>query len=91
MAYISGQWNVHCPVCGFKKKSGQMRQRWDGVFVCRDDWEQRHPSDVYRFKLPAEAPLPFTYEETIPASYFEDDGDLFYYSEGDGDLHLLDV
>lgn len=43
-----GENNVDCPVCGFKKKSGEMVRRWDGVYVCREDWEVRHPQDLLR-------------------------------------------
>jgi hypothetical protein len=41
--YVPGQWNVHCDVCGFKFKSGQIRKRWDGLMVCSADWETDHP------------------------------------------------
>jgi len=40
-----GAWNAICDVCGFKFKNIDLRKRWDGLMVCRDDWEPRHPSD----------------------------------------------
>jgi hypothetical protein len=40
-----GDWNAICDVCGFKFKASQMKQRWDGVMVCHEDWEMRHPMD----------------------------------------------
>jgi len=43
-----GQWNVICDVCGFKFKSGEVKTRWDGLIVCKDDFEQRHPMDFMR-------------------------------------------
>lgn len=46
--YAKGQWNCWCPVCGFKRKSGEMRLRWDGVYVCEQDWEPRQPQDFVR-------------------------------------------
>lgn len=46
--YKHGEWNVYCDVCGFKKKSGDVRKRWDGLYVCEEDWEPRHPMDLFR-------------------------------------------
>ncbi len=33
--------------------------RWDGLMVCKDDWEPRHPSDFYRPRNDVHK-LPFT-------------------------------
>lgn len=46
--FVNGQWNVICDVCGFKKKSGEVRKRWDGLIVCEEDFEMRHPLDFIR-------------------------------------------
>jgi len=35
-----------CPVCGFKKRVSEGRRRWDGEYVCKDDWEPRHPQET---------------------------------------------
>lgn len=43
MAYKSGSWKVHCAVCGCVVRREQARKRWDGVIVCRRDWEPKHP------------------------------------------------
>lgn len=48
MPYISGAWNVHCDVCKFKFKSTEIRKRWDGLMVCKDDWETDHPQKYLR-------------------------------------------
>ena len=42
-----GDWNAICDVCGFKFKSCDLKERWDGVMVCKEDWEPRHPSDYF--------------------------------------------
>lgn len=47
---VLGQWNAICDVCGFKKKSSEVRKRWDGLMVCPEDWEERHPQDLLRVK-----------------------------------------
>lgn len=46
--YKKGQWNAICDVCGFKKKAEDLRLRWDGFWVCPEDWEPRHPQDFLR-------------------------------------------
>lgn len=43
-----GQWKAICDVCGKMFHSGQLRQRWDGFIVCKDDYESRHPMDFLR-------------------------------------------
>ena len=47
-SYSHGKWNALCDVCGFKFKSSDLKERWDGLFVCKEDWEQRHPLDFER-------------------------------------------
>ena len=46
--YVPGAWNVHCDVCGFKFKSTEIRKRWDGLMVCKQDWETDHPQKYLR-------------------------------------------
>lgn len=53
-----GDHNIICDVCGFKKKSSDIRERWDGLFVCEEDWEQRHPQDFIR-GMPDDQSVPF--------------------------------
>jgi hypothetical protein len=43
--YVSGDANGICDVCGFQYKLSQLRKRWDGMMVCRADFEERHPQD----------------------------------------------
>lgn len=38
-----GDWNAICDSCGRKFKASTMMKRWDGVFVCKEDWEIKHP------------------------------------------------
>lgn len=49
MTYFkSGTWNIICAVCGRQYKSDEILKRWDGVFVCKDDFEVRHVADFIR-------------------------------------------
>ena len=43
-----GDWNVICDVCGVKLKASKAKLRWDGLYVCPDDWEVRQPLDFVR-------------------------------------------
>lgn len=46
--YRHGDWNFICDVCGFKFKASEGIRRWDGVYVCRKDFEHRHPQEKRR-------------------------------------------
>jgi hypothetical protein len=61
-----GTYLVCCPVCGFNKYSDEMRRRWDGVMVCSEDWEPRHPIEFFRAKE-EKNDLPFTLPEGTSA------------------------
>jgi hypothetical protein len=43
-----GNWNALCDSCGRKFKASQLLRRWDGLMVCKHDYETRHPSDFLR-------------------------------------------
>ena len=43
--YKPGDWWHECPVCGFDYRISEMKERWDGVLVCKKDWEPRNPLD----------------------------------------------
>jgi hypothetical protein len=49
--YDSGQFNLYCDVCKKKIKASDAKHRWDGLIVCPDDWEQRHPQDFVKAKI----------------------------------------
>lgn len=48
MAYIPGDHWVVCDVCGFEYRQSQIRVRWDGLAVCPEDYEARHPQDFVK-------------------------------------------
>lgn len=43
-----GTWRVICDVCGVEYASDQVQKRWDGLIVCRKDYETRHPQEFVR-------------------------------------------
>lgn len=50
-AYIPGDFWRICDRCGFKKRASQTFQTWDGLYVCAEDFETRHPQDFVRGRL----------------------------------------
>lgn len=56
MTYKPGQWNAICDRCGFKFKSSELRKDWQGLMVCKHDFETRHPQDFLRVKPEKIAP-----------------------------------
>ena len=47
-AYIPGDYWKICDRCGFRKRSSETFRTWDGLYVCREDFESRHPQDFVR-------------------------------------------
>lgn len=63
MVYIPGDNYFLCPVCGLKKRVSDGQRRWDREYVCKDDWEPRHPQEFMRgrhdrMKAPISRPEP---------------------------------
>lgn len=58
----SGSWSALCDVCGFKFKAEDLTERWDGLMVCREDYETRHPQERIR-PIPDQNKLPWTRPE----------------------------
>lgn len=50
-AYISGDFWRICDRCGFKKRASQTYRTWDGLYVCSEDFETRHPQDFVRGRV----------------------------------------
>ena len=54
--WANGGWLVICDACGRKFKESELRKRWDGLMVCRGDWEVRQPQDYVRGVADIQAP-----------------------------------
>lgn len=46
--YSRGNWNAICDVCGRQYKNTDLRKRWDNLWVCFQDYEERQPQDFVR-------------------------------------------
>lgn len=47
--YKKGDWNAICAICGFKYKASDLK--WNSQiqdYVCKWDWESRHPQERLR-------------------------------------------
>lgn len=68
-----GDYNCICDSCGRKFKASTMRKRWDGLFVCEEDFEIKHPQlslKVHADKQMVPIPRPDPVEDTfIPVTY----------------------
>jgi hypothetical protein len=51
LTYVRGDFWRICEVCGFKTRASQTTRRWDGLFVCFEDFETRHPQDFVRGRI----------------------------------------
>ena len=57
--YKKGDWNASCDRCGFDFKASELRREWQGLMVCKDCWEPRHPADTFRMPR-VERPVAWT-------------------------------
>ena len=49
MTYFKkGEWNADCMRCGFQYKSGSLKKDWEGLYVCKECWEPRHPQEFLK-------------------------------------------
>ena len=74
--YDKGEWAVLCDVCGRKFRNQDLRQRWDGLKTCKDDWEPRQPQDFVRGVADYQAPVwtrPEPSDKFVPVTIIYDD------------------
>ena len=43
-----GSWNACCDRCGRKRKGDELKKTWNGLWVCPEHWEPRHPQDFVK-------------------------------------------
>jgi hypothetical protein len=74
--YDKGEWSTICDVCGRKFRNQDLRQRWDGLKTCSDDWEPRQPQDFVRGVADYQAPVwtrPEASDQFVPVVIIYDD------------------
>jgi hypothetical protein len=60
-----GQWDVICDICGQKFHSSDLKERWDGLMCCREDWNPRQPQDFVR-GIPDPQAVPWSRPDVPP-------------------------
>ena len=60
-----GSWLCICDVCGMKYHSCDLKERWDGLMVCRQDWNPRQPQDFVR-GIPDPQAVPWSRPDVPP-------------------------
>ena len=69
--YKQGDWNAICALCGFKYKASELR--WNSQiqdYVCKWDWEQRHPQERLRATKDDQS-VPWTRPDTDPVYLYD--------------------
>lgn len=49
--YIPSDYLMACDECGVVFRRSELQQRWDKAWVCRKDWEPKHPQESVRGKI----------------------------------------
>jgi hypothetical protein len=60
-----GAWLAICDICGQKFHSTSLKERWDGLMCCRQDWNPRQPQDFVR-GIPDPQAVPWTRTDVPP-------------------------
>lgn len=56
MTFRKGEWRAVCDRCGREFKASKLKLDWQGLRVCADDFEERHPQEFVRAVRPDKAP-----------------------------------
>ena len=85
-----GVWKAVCAVCGFEFDSNELKQRWDGVYVCDADWEPRNILDFFKVRK-EDLSVPWVQKDTDTISNYVsiDDTDSPYTATSD--INVIDV
>jgi hypothetical protein len=80
VSYRPGDFKRCCDVCGFDFPASRTQKRWDGLWVCREDFEERHPQDFVRGRADRQrVPSP----RPEPADTFIAGPDVLYWSDSE--------
>jgi len=80
----SGEWWISCDVCDKQIYASEAKHRWDGMIVCKEDFETRHPQELIKHRVDRQS-VPFTRPGTTDifvTTTFISYWDYLYASEG---------
>jgi len=69
-----GDWNAICEICGFKFKASELHKNWKNQYVCKKDFEHRHPMDFLK-STPDDPTVPWARPEADDAGGTDVDGE----------------
>jgi len=69
--YKKGDWNAICDACGQRYPASALRKRWDGLMVCKKDYEVRHPQEFVRARADNQT-VPWTRPESTDYNFRSD-------------------
>lgn len=70
-------------------KASTLKLRWDGLMVCPQDWEIRHPQELIR-PIPDQSKLPWTRPEATDTFVTLSGGCTVQTSQGIADIGTAD-
>jgi len=65
-SFILGDYNFICDKCGMKRKASTGKTQWDGLFVCPQCYDIRHPQDFIE-GIPDDQSVPIARPDVTPA------------------------
>lgn len=88
----SGDFWRTCEVCGIRYRASETFKRWDGLYVCAEDFEQRHPQDFVRGRKDQQN-VPDPRPEPTNVFVYPSGGPFFYVfvDNGIGKLEVVDA
>ncbi len=66
--YKLGDWFVFCDVCDCRIFGSDALRKWNGMYVCQQDWETQNPQDFLKPHIEhREAPIkrPYKYKNDV--------------------------
>jgi hypothetical protein len=75
----SGEWWISCDVCDKQIYASEAKHRWDGMIVCKEDFETRHPQELIKHRVDRQS-VPFT--RPGAADIFVDVPYIIYIEDG---------
>ena len=70
---IPGDWNVITDCCGMKRKFSQVIRQWDGLIVCPEHHDPRHPLDFIK-STHDDQRVPIARPESTPVYLYNTEG-----------------
>ena len=71
--HAPGDWNVITDCCGMKRKFSECLKQWNGLIVCREHYDPRHPLDFIK-STHDDQRVPIARPESTPVYLYDTEG-----------------